>query len=164
MELLCLFLCLWTLEILKKYQLIKAWQGRFLNKLAKVWYDIIWGMESSVVGQNWIQVKNCNWWFSISVMVSYPQFMNNCRGFGTKDIENKSRFKDFILTKQFCPVTNRYLHFCAFTTDSVTCTLFRDGSLFMGITGSGKNRTGFENFSCRGDGLCVFFLNKETGL
>ena len=58
MELLCLFLCLWTLEILKKYQLIKAWQGRFLNKLAKVCYDIIWGMESSVVGQNWIQVKN----------------------------------------------------------------------------------------------------------
>ena len=40
----------------------------------------------------------------------------------------------------------------------------RDGSLFMGMTGSGKNRTGFENFSCRGDGLCVFFLNKETGL
>ena len=84
MELLCLFLCLWTLEILKKYQLIKAWQGRFLNKLAKVWYDIIWGMESSVVGQNWIQVKNCNWWFSISVMVSYPQFMNNCRVLGQR--------------------------------------------------------------------------------
>ena len=40
----------------------------------------------------------------------------------------------------------------------------RDGSLFMGMTGSGKNRTGFENFSCRGDGQCVFFLNKETGL
>ena len=40
----------------------------------------------------------------------------------------------------------------------------RDGSLFMGMTGSGKNRTGFENFSCCGDGLCVFFLNKETGL
>ena len=40
----------------------------------------------------------------------------------------------------------------------------RDGSLFMGMTGSGKNRTGFENFSCRGDGHCVFFLNKETGL
>ena len=40
----------------------------------------------------------------------------------------------------------------------------RDRSLFMGMTGSGKNRTGFENFSCRGDGLCVFFLNKETGL
>ena len=78
-------------------------------------------MESSVVGQNWIQVKNCNWWFSISVMVSYPQFMNNW-GFGTKDIENKSRFKDSYLTKQFCPVTDRYLHFCAFTTDSATCT------------------------------------------
>ena len=42
--------------------------------------------------------------------------MNNC-GFGTKDIENKSRFKDFNLTKQFCPVTDRYLHFCAFTID-----------------------------------------------
>ena len=42
--------------------------------------------------------------------------------------------------------------------------LFRDRSLFMGMTGSGKNRTGFENFSGRGDGLCVFFLNKETGL
>ena len=41
--------------------------------------------------------------------------------------------------------------------------LIRDGSLFMGVTGSGKNRTGFENFSCRGDGLCVFFLNKEQG-
>ena len=40
----------------------------------------------------------------------------------------------------------------------------RDGSLFMGMTGSGKNRTGFENFSCHGDGLSVFFLNKETGL
>ena len=40
----------------------------------------------------------------------------------------------------------------------------RDGSLFMGMTESGKNRTGFENFSCRGDGHCVFFLNKETGL
>ena len=39
----------------------------------------------------------------------------------------------------------------------------RDGSLFMGMTGSGKNRTGFENFFCRGDRLCVFFLNKETG-
>ena len=86
MELLCLFLCLWTLEILKKYQLIKAWQGRFLNKLAKVWYDIIWGMESSVVGQNWIRVKNCNWWFSISVMVSYPQFMNNCRVLGQRTL------------------------------------------------------------------------------
>lgn len=49
-------------------------------------------------------------------MMSYPQFMNNC-GFGTKDIENKSRFKDFNLTKQFCPVTDRYLHFCAFTID-----------------------------------------------
>lgn len=125
MELLCLFLCLWTLEILKKYQLIKAWQGRFLNKLAKVWYDIMWGMESSVVGQNWIPVKNCNWWFSIFfVVVSYPEFMNNW-GFGTKDIENKSGFKDFILTKQFCPVTDRYLHFCAFTTNSATCTLFK---------------------------------------
>ena len=42
--------------------------------------------------------------------------------------------------------------------------MVRDGSLFMGMTGSGKNRTGFENFSFRGDGLCVFFLNKETGL
>ena len=42
--------------------------------------------------------------------------MNNW-GFGTKDIENKSRFKDFNLTKQFCPVTGRYLHFCAFTTE-----------------------------------------------
>ena len=45
-----------------------------------------------------------------------------------------------------------------------TCCPVRDGSLFMGMTGSGKNRTSFENFSCRGDGLCVFFLNKETGL
>ena len=42
--------------------------------------------------------------------------------------------------------------------------LLRDGSLFMGMTGSGKKRTGFEHFSCRGDGLCVFFLKKETGL
>ena len=50
---------------------------------------------------------------------------SNNWGFGTKDIENKSRFKDFILTKQFCPVTDRYLHFCAFTTDSATCTLFK---------------------------------------
>ena len=126
MELLCLFLCLWTLEILKKYQLIKAWQGRFLNKLAKVWYDIIWGMESSVVGQNWIQVKNCNWWFSISVMVSYPQFMNNCRVLGQRTLRiNLARFKDFILTKQFCLVTDRYLHCCAFTADSATCTLFK---------------------------------------
>ena len=45
-----------------------------------------------------------------------------------------------------------------------TCCPVRDGSLVMGMTGSGKNRTGFENFCCRGDGLCVFFLNKETGL
>ena len=37
----------------------------------------------------------------------------------------------------------------------------RDGSLFMGMTGSGKNRTGFENFSCRGDGHCVFFLEQR---
>ena len=51
--------------------------------------------------------------------------MNNW-GFGTKDIENKSRFKDFNLTKQFCPVTDRHLHFCAFMTiDSATCTLFK---------------------------------------
>ena len=28
-------------------------------------------------------------------------------GSGTKDVENKSRFKDFNLTKQFCPVTDR---------------------------------------------------------
>ena len=28
----------------------------------------------------------------------------------------------------------------------------------------GKKPNGFENFSCRGDELCVFFLNKETGL
>ena len=42
--------------------------------------------------------------------------------------------------------------------------ILRDGSLFMGMTGLGKNRTGFENFSCHDDGLCVFFLNKETGL
>ena len=28
----------------------------------------------------------------------------------------------------------------------------------------GKKLNGVENFSCRGDGLCVFFLNKETGL
>ena len=50
------------------------------------------------------------------------------------------------------------------TTQMVQYTTLRDGSLFMGMTESGKNRTGFENFSCRGDGLCVFFLNKETGL
>ena len=37
----------------------------------------------------------------------------------------------------------------------------RDGSLFMGMTGSGKNWMGFENFSCRGDGLCVFFLEQR---
>ena len=50
------------------------------------------------------------------------------------------------------------------TMDDYASSQVRDGSLFMGMTGSGKNRTGFENFSCHGDGLCVFFLNKETGL
>ena len=38
---------------------------------------------------------------------------------------------------------------------------FRDGSLFMGMTGSGINRTGFENFSCRGDGALCFFLEQR---
>ena len=104
MELLCLFLCLWTLEILKKYQLIKAWQGRFLNKLAKVWYDIKWGRESSVVRQNWIQVKNCNWWFSISVMVSYPQFMNNCRVLGQRTLRINLGSKILSWLNSFVPL------------------------------------------------------------
>ena len=35
---------------------------------------------------------------------------------------------------------------------------------FMGMTGSGKNRTNLEDFSFHGDELCVFFLNKEIRL
>ena len=40
----------------------------------------------------------------------------------------------------------------------------KDGSLFMGMTRSGKNRMGLEDFSFHGDELYVFFLNKEIGL
>ena len=40
----------------------------------------------------------------------------------------------------------------------------RDGSLFMGMTRSGKNQMGLEDFSFRGDELYVFFLNKEIEL
>ena len=39
-----------------------------------------------------------------------------------------------------------------------------DGSLFMGMTRSGKNQTGLEDFSFRADKLYVFFLNKEIEL
>ena len=55
---------------------------------------------------------------------------------------------------------------CGAKMRTVVCVMnaLRDGSLFMGMTGSGKNRTDLEDFSFRGDELCVFFLNKEIRL
>ena len=58
---------------IEKISVDKSLAGKIPEQISQgmIWYKM---RDGKCCRSNWIQVKN--WWFSISVMVSYPQFMN----------------------------------------------------------------------------------------